>query len=106
MYEIQKSKWLFVIIPTNLKVGYVHKLKRLLLVIGQKDADMEPMRTLETFCHAGYNVFSDIFCPYSLLLFSLLLYRQALANALAAAPSMWTLGNAGMGALQVLVFLP
>ncbi|KAL4325941.1 hypothetical protein GQ457_11G004860 [Hibiscus cannabinus] len=26
--------------------------------------------------------------------------RQALANALAAAPSMWTLGNAGMGALQ------
>ncbi|XP_043701194.1 senescence-associated protein SPA15, chloroplastic isoform X2 [Telopea speciosissima] len=27
--------------------------------------------------------------------------RQALANALAAAPSMWTLGNAGMGALQV-----
>ncbi|KAL2898469.1 Senescence-associated protein AAF chlorolplastic [Bienertia sinuspersici] len=25
---------------------------------------------------------------------------QALANALAAAPSMWTLGNAGMGALQ------
>jgi hypothetical protein len=30
--------------------------------------------------------------------------RQALANALAAAPSMWTLGNAGMGALQVLQF--
>jgi len=27
--------------------------------------------------------------------------RKALANALAAAPSMWTLGNAGMGALQV-----
>ncbi|XP_027329245.1 senescence-associated protein SPA15, chloroplastic isoform X8 [Abrus precatorius] len=27
--------------------------------------------------------------------------RRALANALAAAPSMWTLGNAGMGALQV-----
>ncbi|CAK7339037.1 unnamed protein product [Dovyalis caffra] len=26
--------------------------------------------------------------------------RQALANALAAAPSMWALGNAGMGALQ------
>lgn len=26
--------------------------------------------------------------------------RQALANALAAAPSMWLLGNAGMGALQ------
>lgn len=26
--------------------------------------------------------------------------RQALAKALAAAPSMWTLGNAGMGALQ------
>ncbi|XP_009334428.2 senescence-associated protein AAF, chlorolplastic isoform X3 [Pyrus x bretschneideri] len=26
--------------------------------------------------------------------------RQAVANALAAAPSMWTLGNAGMGALQ------
>ncbi|KAI4339457.1 hypothetical protein MLD38_024400 [Melastoma candidum] len=26
--------------------------------------------------------------------------RQALASALAAAPSMWTLGNAGMGALQ------
>ncbi|KAF5737817.1 hypothetical protein HS088_TW13G00708 [Tripterygium wilfordii] len=26
--------------------------------------------------------------------------RQALANALAAAPSMWTLGNAGMGALK------
>ncbi|XP_077253200.1 senescence-associated family protein [Tasmannia lanceolata] len=26
--------------------------------------------------------------------------RQALANALAVAPSMWTLGNAGMGALQ------
>ncbi|KAL0824991.1 hypothetical protein Bca101_048668 [Brassica carinata] len=26
--------------------------------------------------------------------------RKALANALAAAPSMWTLGNAGMGALQ------
>lgn len=26
--------------------------------------------------------------------------RQALANALADAPSMWTLGNAGMGALQ------
>ncbi|KAK1258863.1 hypothetical protein QJS04_geneDACA018701 [Acorus gramineus] len=26
--------------------------------------------------------------------------RQALANALATAPSMWTLGNAGMGALQ------
>ena len=26
--------------------------------------------------------------------------RQALANALAPAPSMWTLGNAGMGALQ------
>nr|XP_010916485.1 senescence-associated protein OSA15, chloroplastic isoform X2 [Elaeis guineensis] len=26
--------------------------------------------------------------------------RQALANALAAAPSMWILGNAGMGALQ------
>ncbi|KAI3910373.1 hypothetical protein MKX01_034767 [Papaver californicum] len=26
--------------------------------------------------------------------------RQALANALSAAPSMWTLGNAGMGALQ------
>ncbi|KAK9106033.1 hypothetical protein Scep_022877 [Stephania cephalantha] len=26
--------------------------------------------------------------------------RQALANALASAPSMWTLGNAGMGALQ------
>ncbi|KAF9592452.1 hypothetical protein IFM89_014942, partial [Coptis chinensis] len=26
--------------------------------------------------------------------------RQALANALTAAPSMWTLGNAGMGALQ------
>eukprot|EP00262_Sarcandra_glabra_P003440 TRINITY_DN1413_c0_g1_i1.p1 TRINITY_DN1413_c0_g1~~TRINITY_DN1413_c0_g1_i1.p1 ORF type:complete len:402 (+),score=77.25 TRINITY_DN1413_c0_g1_i1:250-1455(+) len=26
--------------------------------------------------------------------------RQALANALAAAPSMWNLGNAGMGALQ------
>ncbi|RZB70142.1 senescence-associated protein AAF, chlorolplastic-like isoform X2 [Glycine soja] len=26
--------------------------------------------------------------------------RRALANALAAAPSMWTLGNAGMGALQ------
>ncbi|KAF5177193.1 Senescence-associated protein osa15 protein, partial [Thalictrum thalictroides] len=25
---------------------------------------------------------------------------QALANALTAAPSMWTLGNAGMGALQ------
>lgn len=75
------------------------------MVIGQKDADMEPMRTLETFCHAGYNVFSDIFFPYSLLLFSLLLYRQALANALAAAPSMWTLGNAGMGALQVPVFL-
>ncbi|XP_042500041.1 senescence-associated protein SPA15, chloroplastic isoform X2 [Macadamia integrifolia] len=30
--------------------------------------------------------------------------RQALANALAAAPSMWTLGNAGMGALQVADF--
>ncbi|XP_048494542.1 senescence-associated protein OSA15, chloroplastic isoform X3 [Beta vulgaris subsp. vulgaris] len=29
-----------------------------------------------------------------------ILKRQALANALAAAPSMWTLGNAGMGALQ------
>lgn len=28
--------------------------------------------------------------------------RKALANALAAAPSMWTLGNAGMGALQVI----
>ena len=28
-------------------------------------------------------------------------FRRALANALAAAPSMWTLGNAGMGALQV-----
>lgn len=27
--------------------------------------------------------------------------RKALANALSAAPSMWTLGNAGMGALQV-----
>ncbi|XP_047313319.1 senescence-associated protein SPA15, chloroplastic isoform X2 [Impatiens glandulifera] len=27
--------------------------------------------------------------------------RKALANALATAPSMWTLGNAGMGALQV-----
>lgn len=27
--------------------------------------------------------------------------RKALANALAVAPSMWTLGNAGMGALQV-----
>ncbi|XP_020963012.1 uncharacterized protein LOC107609004 isoform X9 [Arachis ipaensis] len=27
--------------------------------------------------------------------------RRALANALAAAPSMWTLGNAGMGALQI-----
>jgi len=26
--------------------------------------------------------------------------RKAVANALAAAPSMWTLGNAGMGALQ------
>ncbi|XP_026380890.1 senescence-associated protein AAF, chlorolplastic-like isoform X2 [Papaver somniferum] len=26
--------------------------------------------------------------------------RQALANALSSAPSMWTLGNAGMGALQ------
>ncbi|KAG9140902.1 hypothetical protein Leryth_010434 [Lithospermum erythrorhizon] len=26
--------------------------------------------------------------------------RKALANALSAAPSMWTLGNAGMGALQ------
>ncbi|GAB2220805.1 hypothetical protein Drorol1_Dr00008478 [Drosera rotundifolia] len=26
--------------------------------------------------------------------------RHALANALASAPSMWTLGNAGMGALQ------
>ncbi|KAL9267206.1 Senescence-associated protein AAF, chloroplastic-like protein, partial [Drosera capensis] len=26
--------------------------------------------------------------------------RRALANALASAPSMWTLGNAGMGALQ------
>ncbi|XP_057492163.1 senescence-associated protein AAF, chlorolplastic-like [Actinidia eriantha] len=26
--------------------------------------------------------------------------RKALANALAAAPSMWTLGNAGMGELQ------
>ncbi|CAO2150373.1 unnamed protein product [Urochloa humidicola] len=26
--------------------------------------------------------------------------RKALANALATAPSMWTLGNAGMGALQ------
>ncbi|KAK4480096.1 hypothetical protein RD792_013153 [Penstemon davidsonii] len=26
--------------------------------------------------------------------------RRALANALSAAPSMWTLGNAGMGALQ------
>ncbi|KAK1325237.1 hypothetical protein QJS10_CPA01g01605 [Acorus calamus] len=29
--------------------------------------------------------------------------RQALANALATAPSMWTLGNAGMGALQILL---
>ncbi|PIA26598.1 hypothetical protein AQUCO_09100041v1 [Aquilegia coerulea] len=29
--------------------------------------------------------------------------RQALANALTAAPSMWTLGNAGMGALQVIL---
>ncbi|KAL3591004.1 hypothetical protein D5086_009644 [Populus alba] len=29
-----------------------------------------------------------------------LFFIQALANALAAAPSMWTLGNAGMGALQ------
>jgi len=29
------------------------------------------------------------------------IFRRALANALAAAPSMWTLGNAGMGALQV-----
>lgn len=28
--------------------------------------------------------------------------RKALANALAVAPSMWTLGNAGMGALQVI----
>ncbi|GAB2229448.1 hypothetical protein Droror1_Dr00023591 [Drosera rotundifolia] len=27
-------------------------------------------------------------------------WRRALANALASAPSMWTLGNAGMGALQ------
>ncbi|KAI7999558.1 Phospholipase A1-IIgamma [Camellia lanceoleosa] len=27
--------------------------------------------------------------------------RKLLANALAAAPSMWTLGNAGIGALQV-----
>lgn len=31
--------------------------------------------------------------------------RKALANALAAAPSMWTLGNAGMGALQVINIL-
>lgn len=31
-------------------------------------------------------------------------FRQALANALAAAPSMWTLGNAGMGALQVSIY--
>lgn len=30
--------------------------------------------------------------------------RRALANALATAPSMWTLGNAGMGALQVTTF--
>ncbi|KAK7256923.1 hypothetical protein RIF29_30510 [Crotalaria pallida] len=29
--------------------------------------------------------------------------RRALANALAAAPSMWTLGNAGMGVLQVVL---
>jgi hypothetical protein len=27
--------------------------------------------------------------------------RHALAEALANAPSLWTLGNAGMGALQV-----
>jgi hypothetical protein len=27
--------------------------------------------------------------------------RHALAEALASAPSLWTLGNAGMGALQV-----
>lgn len=29
--------------------------------------------------------------------------RKALANALATAPSMWILGNAGMGALQVIM---
>lgn len=32
-------------------------------------------------------------------------FRKAVANALASAPSMWTLGNAGMGALQVILAL-
>lgn len=41
--------------------------------------------------------------PYSL--FVLPQCRKALANALAIAPSMWTLGNAGMGALQVILSL-
>ena len=41
---------------------------------------------------------------FSFIVQLILWCRQALANALAAAPSMWTLGNAGMGALQVLQF--
>lgn len=32
-------------------------------------------------------------------------FRQALANALAKAPSMWALGNSGMGALQVKYYM-
>ncbi|GJW40663.1 heat shock cognate 70 kDa protein 2-like protein [Tanacetum coccineum] len=49
-----------------------------------------PSKTLNSI---GLNVHKE--CSKTVLL------RKALANALSIAPSMWILGNAGMGALQV-----
>lgn len=72
-----------------------------------KDMDMEPMRILSNnfLLSALRSVFKYGFLPWVIhFCFVSVLYRQALANALAAAPSMWTLGNAGMGALQVPLF--
>lgn len=63
---------------------------------------------METWKYSGKNIYFHnwdiISIPYfvsNLFFLVILWYRKAVANALAAAPSMWTLGNAGMGALQV-----
>lgn len=50
------------------------------------------LRCLFLFSVGFFLICACVSCAFS---------RRALANALAAAPSMWTLGNAGMGALQV-----
>lgn len=68
-----------------------------------KSRDKEACLNFDSLVSVDSYMTCIVYHPYIIhsLPVYLLLYRQAVANALAAAPSMWTLGNAGMGALQV-----